>query len=513
MGSGFSEPLFQPRLPPPPLASGLKPARRNDKVHPVLKGLLLTRMHPPKNISRRHALRDVACGFGGLAMGALAHQQATGASARIVHHPPKAKRVIFLFMAGGVSHVDSYDYKEQLFQDDGKMVRFDDARTLAKTRKIIEHRVMKPLWDFEQYGQAGQHVSELFPHTARHVDDLCFLKGMHTEGVAHGPSTLFLHTGSINLVRPSMGSWANYGLGTENENLPGCVSIGPAMGNGGPRNYSNAFLPAAYQGTPVGRAGIPAKEATIRNLTGAHHDPATQRQQFNLLRQLNAEQANRTPEDDKLEAVINSFELAWRMQNNAPDILDLSRESPSTLEMYGIGEKHTDNFGQYCLRARRLSEAGVRYVQVNYTDNTNNPAWDQHSNMPKHIEHARATDKPVAGLLEDLKRRGLLEDTIVWWGSEFGRTPYAQDKGTGRDHNPDGFTVWLAGGGFKPGFSYGETDSHGHLAVEAKVHMHALHATILHQLGIDHEKLTYRYDGRDFRLTDVFGRVVTDIIS
>ena len=513
MGSGFSEPLFQPRLPPPPLASGLKPARRNDKVHPVLKGLLHTRMHPPKNISRRHALRDVACGFGGLAMGALAHQQATGASARIVHHPPKAKRVIFLFMAGGVSHVDSYDYKEQLFQDDGKMVRFDDARTLAKTRKIIEHRVMKPLWDFEQYGQAGQHVSELFPHTARHVDDLCFLKGMHTEGVAHGPSTLFLHTGSINLVRPSMGSWANYGLGTENENLPGFVSIGPAMGNGGPRNYSNAFLPAAYQGTPVGRAGIPAKEATIRNLTGAHHDPATQRQQFNLLRQLNAEQANRTPEDAKLEAVISSFELAWRMQNNAPDILDLSRESPSTLEMYGIGEKHTDNFGQYCLRARRLSEAGVRYVQVNYTDNTNNPAWDQHSNMPKHIEHARATDKPVAGLLEDLKRRGLLEDTIVWWGSEFGRTPYAQDKGTGRDHNPDGFTVWLAGGGFKPGFSYGETDSHGHHAVEAKVHMHDLHATILHQLGIDHEKLTYRYDGRDFRLTDVFGRVVTDIIS
>ena len=492
MGSGFSEPLFQPRLPPPPLASGLKPARRNDKVHPVLKGLLLTRMHPPKNISRRHALRDVACGFGGLAMGALAHQQATGASARIVHHPPKAKRVIFLFMAGGVSHVDSYDYKEQLFQDDGKMVRFDDARTLAKTRKIIEHRVMKPLWDFEQYGQAGQHVSELFPHTARHVDDLCFLKGMHTEGVAHGPSTLFLHTGSINLVRPSMGSWANYGLGTENENLPGFVSIGPAMGNGGPRNYSNAFLPAAYQGTPVGRAGIPAKEATIRNLTGAHHDPATQRQQFNLLRQLNAEQANRTPEDDKLEAVISSFELAWRMQNNAPDILDLSRESPSTLEMYGIGEKHTDNFGQYCLRARRLSEAGVRYVQVNYTDNTNNPAWDQHSNMPKHIEHARATDKPVAGLLEDLKRRGLLEDTIVWWGSEFGRTPYAQDKGTGRDHNPDGFTVWLAGGGFKPGFSYGETDSHGHHAVEAKVHMHDLHATILHQLGIDHV-LVIRY--------------------
>ena len=469
------------------------------------------------NISRRHALRDMACGFGGLAMGALAHQQARADGAvppgKILHHSPKAKRVIFLFMAGGVSHVDSYDYKEQLFQDDGKMIRFDDARTLAKTRKIVEHRVMKPLWNFEQYGQTGQHVSELFPHTARHVDDLCFLKGMHTEGVAHGPSTLFLHTGSINLVRPSMGSWTNYGLGTENNNLPGFVSIGPAMGNGGPRNFSNAFLPAAYQGTPVGRAGIPAKEATIRNLVDFQNNPVKQRDQYELLRQLNAEQADRMPGDDKLEAVISSYELAWRMQNNAPDILDLSQESPSTLEMYGIGEKYTDNFGQYCLRARRLSEAGVRYIQVNYTDNSNNPAWDQHSNMPKHIEHARATDKPVAGLLEDLKRRGLLEDTIVWWGSEFGRTPYAQNKGTGRDHNPDGFTVWLAGGGFKPGISYGQTDSHGHHAVAGQVHMHDLHATILHQLGLDHKKLTYRYDGRDFRLTDVFGRVVREILS
>ena len=336
---------------------------------------------------------------------------------------------------------------------------------------------------------------------------------MHTEGVAHGPSTLFLHTGSINLVRPSMGSWTNYGLGTENQNLPGFISIGPAMGNGGPRNYSNAFLPATYQGTPVGRAGIPAEEATIKNLITLESNPAQQRRQFELLRQLNAEQAARSPGDDNLDSVINSFELAWRMQSNAPDILDLSQESPATLAMYGIGEKHTDNFGRYCLRARRLSEAGVRYIQVNYTDNTNNPAWDQHSNMPKHIEHARATDKPVAGLLEDLKRRGLLEDTIVWWGSEFGRTPYAQTKGTGRDHNPDGFTVWLAGGGFKPGGAHGNTDSYGHHAVEGQVHMHDLHATILHQLGLDHKRLTYRYDGRDFRLTDVHGKVVKEIIS
>jgi len=416
-------------------------------------------------------------------------------------------------MAGGVSHVDSYDYKESLFQHDGKMMRFDDGRTLAKTRKIIEHRVMKPLWKFKQYGQSGQHVSDLFPHTAQHVDDICLLKGMHTDGIAHGPSTLFLHTGSINMIRPSMGSWVNYGLGSENDNLPGFVSIGPSMGNGGPRNYSNAFLPSLHQGTPVGRAGISAKDATIKNLKPLHSSPKDQREQFELLKKINAEQLSKSPNDDKLETVIKSFELAWRMQNNAPDILDLSKESPKTLELYGIGQKETDNFGQYCLRARKLSEAGVRYIQVNYTDNSNNPAWDQHSDMPKHMQHARATDKPVAGLLKDLKQRGLLEDTIVWWGSEFGRTPYAQDKGTGRDHNSDGFTVWLAGGGFKNGTSYGNTDNFGHHAVEGRIHMHDLHATILHQLGLDHEKLTYRYDGRDFRLTDLHGKVIHEIIA
>ena len=284
------------------------------------------------------------------------------------------------------------------------------------------------------------------------------------------------------------------------------------MGNGGPRNFSNAFLPAAFQGTPVGRAGIPAKDSTIKNLAGSG-DVKSQQKQFELLRAINAEQAKRGPGDDELDAVIGSFELAWRMQNNAPGILDLSKEDPKTLEMYGINQKPTDNFGRYCLMARRLSEAGVRYIQVNYTDNSNNPAWDQHSNMPKHMEHAKASDKPVAALLTDLKQRGLLEDTIVWWGSEFGRTPYAQNKGTGRDHNPDGFTVCLAGGGFKKGFAYGNTDEYGHHAVEGKVHMHDLHATILHQLGLDHEKLTYRYDGRDFRLTDVHGRVVKEIIA
>lgn len=468
------------------------------------------------NINRRQTLNSLACGFGGLALGALAHKDAIASSnspKEIFHHRPKAKRVIFIFMAGGVSHLDSFDYKENLVKHDGKMMRFDDARTLAKTRKIIDHRVMKPLWKFKKHGQSGRDVSELFPHIANHVDDLCFIKGMHTNGIAHGPSTLFLHTGNINLIRPSMGSWINYGLGTENNNLPGFISIGPSMGNGGPRNFSNAFLPSSYQGTPLGRAGIPAKEATIKNLVNQNLNHQQNLKQFELLQKINAEQLSTYPNNDKINSVINSYELAWRMQNNAPNVLDIKNESPSTMKMYGIGQKETNDFGQYCLKARKLSEAGVRYVQINYTDNTNNPAWDQHSNMPKHMEHARATDKPVAGLITDLKQRGLLEDTIVWWGSEFGRTPYAQDKGTGRDHNSDGFTVWLAGGGFKKGFSFGETDEFGHHAVEGKVHMHDLHATILHQLGIDHEKLTYRYDGRDFRLTDVHGKVVHQLLS
>lgn len=468
------------------------------------------------NINRRQTLNSLACGFGGLAFGAIAHKDAiasSNSSKDIFHHRPKAKRVIFIFMAGGVSHLDSFDYKESLVKNDGKMMRFDDARTLAKTRKVINHRVMKPLWKFKKHGQSGRDVSELFPHIANHVDDLCFIKGMHTNGIAHGPSTLFLHTGNINLIRPSMGSWINYGLGTENNNLPGFVSIGPSMGNGGPRNFSNAFLPSSYQGTPLGRAGIPAKEATIKNLVNQNLNHQQNLKQFELLQKINAEQLSTYPNNDKINSVINSYELAWRMQNNAPNVLDIKNESPSTMEMYGIGQKETNDFGQYCLKARKLSEAGVRYVQINYTDNTNNPAWDQHSNMPKHMEHARATDKPVAGLITDLKQRGLLEDTIVWWGSEFGRTPYAQDKGTGRDHNSDGFTVWLAGGGFKKGFSFGETDEFGHHAVEGKVHMHDLHATILHQLGIDHEKLTYRYDGRDFRLTDVHGKVVHQLLS
>jgi hypothetical protein len=460
-------------------------------------------------------LRTAACGFGYLALAGMADAAASAdpLAPKAPHRRARAKRAIFLFMQGGPSHVDTFDYKIRLAKDDGQMLEFDDARTLAKTRQIVRHRVMKSPWTFQQYGECGRWVSELFPHVARHVDDLCVIRSLHTEGIAHGPATLFLHTGAINLVRPSVGSWVTYGLGTQSHNLPGFVTICPSMGNGGPRNYSNAFLPPVFQGTAVGRAGIPATEAKIRNLINDSLPAAEQRRQFELLRALNAEQLRRTPGDAELEAVIDSFELAFRMQNYAPGILDLSSESKETLELYGIGDKATDNFGRQCLMARRLAEAGVRYVQVNYGDNTANPAWDQHSNLPKHADHARAVDKPIAGLLEDLKRRGLLEDTVVWWGGEFGRTPYAEKNGTGRDHNPGGFTVWLAGGGVKPGIAFGETDDFGHHAIHDKVHMHDLHATLLHLLGLDHEKLTYRYAGRNFRLTDVSGRVVNEIVG
>jgi hypothetical protein len=467
-------------------------------------------------ISRRHFLQSSACGFGSLALSALAHGAANPLAAREAHHAAKAKRVIFLFMAGGVSHVDSFDYKPRLLKDDGKMMDFNDARSVAKTGAGASQRVMKPLWDFKQHGQCGQWASSLFPNMAEMVDDLCFVQGMHTEGVAHGPATLFLHTGSTNFIRPSMGSWVSYGLGTENENLPAFVSISPSLSNGGPRNYGTAFLPPVFQGTALGRAGAPAAEANIKNIRNTMLTAEQQRKQFDLLRSLNHEQLQRSAiggQDAELEAVLNSYELAWRLQGNAPETLDISGESEDTLKLYGINEKPTDNFGRQCLMARRLAEKGVRYIQVNYTDNSNNPAWDQHSNLPKHGEHAAAVDKPIAGLVKDLKQRGLLEDTLVWGGGEFGRTPYAERNGTGRDHNPLGFTQWLAGAGVKPGFSFGGTDEFGHFAVQDKVHMHDMHATILHLLGLNHEQLTYRYAGRNFRLTDVHGHVVKEILA
>jgi hypothetical protein len=486
-----------------------------------------------QQFSRRQMLRSASCGFGSMALAALMQDQMgtlakasstltassrrSGPSLRpkLPHHSPKAKRVIFIWMQGGPSQVDSFDPKPDLKKYHNKKLDFYNSRQ----RKVQQEKVMNALWKFKQYGKSGQPVSELFPHIAQHVDDLCFIKSMHTEGVAHGPASLFLHTGATNVIRPSMGAWVQYGLGTENQNLPGFVTVSAPPTKGGPRNYGNAFLPTIYQGTTLGRVGMSPKDAQFKHVTNKQVTKQHALKQFEYLRALNNEQlknatsqSSSNPHDDQLEATLESYELAFRMQQHAPELTDISKEPKHILDMYGIGSKATDDFGRQCLLARRLSEAGVRFVQINYADTGSTPKWDQHSNMPKHKDHAFATDQPVAGLLGDLKQRGLLEDTIVWWGGEFGRTPFSQGK-NGRDHNPDGFTVFLAGGGVKRGFSYGETDNWGHHAAVNKTHMHDLHATILHLMGIDHERLTYRYAGRDFRLTDLYGHVATDIIA
>lgn len=464
-------------------------------------------------MNRRGMLGRSACGFGSVAATAMlgSQQAARAATPPVGHHAAKAKRVIFLFMQGGVSQVDSFDDKPTLAKRNGELLTFDDARQLAKTGKRTSQRLMQSPWKFHPYGETGKRVSDLFPETAKHADDLCFLHGMHTEGVAHGPATLFLHCGSTNFIRPSFGSWVFYGLGTENQDLPGFVTIAPSVGNGGPRNYGSAFLPPKFQGTRIGSA-----DQEVLRIDSLTRDVPldTQRRQMELLQQLNAEQLGRRSGGGvELEAALESFDLAWRMQQVGPGVMDFSNESPDTLAMYGVDDPKTRGYGRKCLLARRLCEAGVRFIQVNYGDNSANPAWDQHSNLPKHANHARAVDKPIAALLKDLKQRGLLDDTIVWWGGEFGRTPYAQDNGTGRDHNPGGFTVWLAGGGIKAGYSHGQTDEFGFQGIQGKVHMHDLHATLLHLLGLDHERLTFEHAGRNFRLTDVYGRVVQDILA
>ncbi|MEM8954404.1 MAG: DUF1501 domain-containing protein [Verrucomicrobiota bacterium] len=465
------------------------------------------------SLTRRHVLKNTACGFGYLAFSSLAHQLAAASNSslapQLTPHAPRAKRVIFLFMQGGPSHVDSFDYKPELYKQADKEVDFLNPRT----RTVETKKIFKPLWDFQQHGQSGRYGSTLFPEMNKHVDDLCFIHSMHTEGVAHGPATLFLHTGATNLIRPSMGAWISYGLGAENENLPAFVTVNPPANKGGPRNYANAFLPAIHQGTVLGQPGNPNAHPAIRNLTSPLPKLQANRE-YDLLTKLNQAQikATQAQNDPAIEGAITSLELAWRMQNHAAGAVDLDRESRATHELYGIGNETTDGFARQCLAARQLAEANVRFIQVSHCDNSATPVWDQHNNMPKHKELAAQVDKPIAGLLTDLKQRGLLDDTLVWWGAEFGRTPFSQNK-NGRDHNPRGFTTWLAGGGTKAGYAHGATDEFGFAAVENKVHMHDLHATILHILGLDHEDLTYRYAGRDFRLTDVHGRVVTDILA
>jgi uncharacterized protein (DUF1501 family) len=449
--------------------------------------------------TRREALASLGAGFGTLALTGM-HAQASQA----LSHAPKAKRVIFLFMHGGVSQVDTFDYKPELQKRNGKVLPFAPAKNLDPS--AAKAKLLGSPWKFQQHGQSGLWASELFPHVSQHVDKLCVIKSMQSKGQSHGQAVCMLHTGSDNFVRPSMGAWVSYGLGTENADLPAFISISPSAGHGGPRNYGSAFLPAAYQATTVGATGKLPENANFQYLA-SKLSPDLQSKKLDLLQEMNREHLARAHHPE-IEGVIQSYELAYRMQSAAPPVMETTGESEATREMYGIGEDATDTFGRQCLLARRFAEAGVRYIQVSTAN-----VWDQHGGLRKgHEKNAKAVDKPIAGLLDDLEQRGLLEDTLVVWGSEFGRTPIVQGS-DGRDHNPQGFTVWLAGGGVKGGVSYGETDEFGYYAVQDKVHMHDLHATMLHLLGVDHEQLTYRYAGRDFRLTDVYGDVVRGILA
>ncbi|MBI3468608.1 MAG: DUF1501 domain-containing protein [Planctomycetes bacterium] len=451
-------------------------------------------------LSRRDWLRLTSCGFGGLALAGLAGEAAASAGVnplepKLPHFAPRAKRVIFLYMRGGPAHMDTFDYKPRLAMDDDQPVK-------VKSRKIL-----KSPWEFKQRGRSGLWVSELLPEIAQHADELCVLAGMHTDVPNHPEAMVQLHTGSFQFVRPSVGSWVLYGLGSENQNLPGFISISPPAINGGAQNYGSSFLPAMYQGTAIGEIKIPVKNAAIGNIANGVFPAGVQREQLDLVQSLNRDLLARQRVNTELEGVIESYELAFRMQSEVPKVMDLSDETEETLKLYGVDDPMTDNFGRQCLLARRFAEAGVRYIECCQE------FWDQHAGLVAgHTKNAKQTDKPIAALLTDLKRRGLLDETLIVWGGEFGRTPDSP-KRDGRDHNAKGYCMWLAGGGVKGGVKHGDTDDHGYEAVQDKVHLHDLHATILHLLGLDHTRLTYRYAGRDFRLTDVYGRVVDEILA
>ncbi len=461
-------------------------------------------------ISRRQLLRTSALGFGNLALASMLGEEATAANPlapRPPHFTPHAKRVIFLFMKGGPSHLDTFDYKPQLKKDDGKELPFDKPRVqFAPTGNLLASP-----WRFRKRGQSGIEVSDLFPHVAECVDDLCILNSVHGTNAAHGGALLKLHTGSDTFVRPSMGAWVTYGLGTENDNLPGFITICPTLAHGGVKNWGAAFLPAYCQGVPLGVASKPSSEAQVKYIQNPRWSHDLQRMQLDMLAKVNRDHLESTGPNSDLEARINSFELAFRMQSEVPEIQKISDETDATRQLYGLDDSVTEDFGRQCLLARRFAERGVRFIQV--TNSDTNVQWDQHSKLREgHAKNALEVDRPIAGLLKDLKQRGLLSDTLVMWGGEFGRTPVAQGK-DGRDHNPEGFTMWMAGAGVKAGFKYGATDDYGYYAVENKMHINDLHATLLYLLGMDHERLTYRSAGRDFRLTDVAGKVHTGVLA
>ncbi|HSI32241.1 MAG: DUF1501 domain-containing protein [Phycisphaerae bacterium] len=465
-------------------------------------------------------LRRSAAGFGAVALSALmadesranaavAKTQAAGdgLAPRSPHFAPRVKNVIFLYMDGGVSQVDSFDPKPRLQADHGKPF----SMKMEPTQFNNNGNTLGSPWKFEKHGQSGLPVSELFPHIASCADDLAIVRSMTSGFSEHTTANYFLHTGSGLQGRPSMGAWVGYGLGSESRNLPGFVVLnGGLIPPGGLDNFNSGFLPAAYQGSIF----KPAKQP-VANIAPLESSPAAQRAKLDLVAKLDGRLRERIGPVDGVESAIANYELAFQMQSAVPDLLDFSGESEATKRLYGFDAAYdkTRTYATQCLLARRLVERGVRFVELTCPATSGNDRWDAHQNLRKnHGDNARATDQPIAGLLKDLKSRGLLSETLVVWAGEFGRTPFAQGS-DGRDHNPFGYTIWMAGGGIKGGTAYGATDEYGYKAVEGKHQMHDLHATMLHLLGLDHKRATYRWGGRDMRLTDVHGELITGILA
>ena len=476
---------------------------------------------PPVPLTRRDALRRAAGGFGSLALYSMLNEadattlpaaavQAAGASPgnpmtpKVSHFKPRAKRVIWLYMSGGVSQVESFDPKPLLNRDHGKTLAIDNWQGRVGTFRPY---LKKSIFPFQRGGKCGTEVSDLFPHVRELVDDLCVIRSMETDHTNHYESTLGMHTGSFSFVRPSVGSWVSYGLGTDNQNLPAFLVLAPVMPYAGAQVWGSDFLPGAHQGTRVTPGDVP-----IENIRRRIGSARLQQLELALLRESNHEHLRARPGEAALDARIRSFDTAFGMQVAAPEIFDLGRETKSTLDLYGLERGQTAGFGWQCLVARRLVERGVRFVEL--IDSGSSGNWDQHGDMAGHAKRAEYVDQPIAGLLIDLKRRGLLEDTLVVWTTEFGRTPYnVVENAKGREHHHQSFSTWLAGGGVRGGMTYGATDDYGMAVAENRVHLHDFHATILHLLGLDHERLTFRHAGRDYRLTDVHGEVVDGILA
>lgn len=462
--------------------------------------------------SRRDVLKTMSSGIGWLAFSALAQQAAakSGLAIRPTHFPARAKRVIFLTMRGGPSHVDLFDYKPELVKQTGA--------TANVGRDAAGAKLFGPVHPFAKFGQSGQWITTLYPQLAKHADDLCIINSMHTDLPNHAQAFVQMHTGSFQFVRPSLGAWTVYGLGSENENLPGFITLNPPADNGGAQNYGSAFLPAVYQGTRIGGSQLPELYAAflkkdvapgppMKNIGNSGISRELQRDQLDLIRGLNQRKLERDVFNPQIEGAIESFELAFRMQSEVPGILDIGSEPEHIRKLYGIGQGK-DQFARQCLLGRRLAEAGVRFIEV-----ASAATWDHHNLLKDNLaKSCAATDQAIAALLTDLKARDMLKDTLVVWAGEFGRTPYAQGL-DGRDHNNKGYSIWMAGGGVKGGLTYGATDEIGHKAIVDPMHVHDWHATMLHLLGLDHTKLTFNYGGRNFRLTETSGQVATKLLA